>query len=212
MDPRRKPLYSPASVAALLDMHPSTARSWLRGRLLDVPGDASFLDLVELHIFRELQAKFGFSTRKLRAMLDRAREVHGVRHPLAMKRILVEHDRLWLPLEASRAGGAQHYVDLKEDAQQLGIREVVMHVAENLEFARSDALAERWWMFGHEGGVVVDPSVRWGQPVIAETRVPVDAVFAAVEAEGSVARAAWALDLDEDVVAVVVRAAGRLAA
>lgn len=53
----------------------------------------------------------------------------------------------------------------------------------------------RWWPLGRGKAILVDPARSFGQPIEAETSVPVTTLVAAAEAEGSSEAAAKAWDV-----------------
>ncbi|MGU3404434.1 hypothetical protein [Methylobacterium brachiatum] len=54
----------------------------------------------------------------------------------------------------------------------------------------------RWWPRGREGGILVDPRICSGRVLEAKSFVPVRALAASVDAEGSVERAAAVWDVE----------------
>lgn len=179
-----EPRYSPAEAGRLLGgVSANTVRRWLGST---AAGDgvvhrarntnwASFLDLIELHIALEIQRQTGVSTRALRFKLKEAAERAQLSHPLARRQFLVEGSKLWLPTEDG-------VYDLGEGGQ-LGLQRVIEEVSKNIEFD-SDELARRWWPAGRAAGVVVDPMVAFGDPVIEATRINTGVLFDLWKAEG----------------------------
>ena len=164
--------YEPALVARWLGMHHSTVRRWLAtspsyrtDRAMVVRSNetprrlASFLDLVELYIAKELIGR-GIGPRKLRRALRETSERLGVDHPLARRQFLVDGRSLYLPID-------DQVIDLGEGGQ-LGLGPIIRERAEKLEFDL-EGLAKRWWPAGRGGHVVVDPEVGYGVPVVEGT-------------------------------------------
>ena len=178
-----EPRYSPAESARLLrNVSPGTVRRWL-GSVGTGPGVlarprntnwASFLDLVELYIALELQKQSGISTVALRERLNEASVRTRMEHPLARRSFLLEGRKLWLPTDEGVVDLGEHW--------QLGLEVVVRSVARNIDFDANE-LAERWWPQGREAGVVIDPRVAFGDPIVAETRINTDVLYDLWEAE-----------------------------
>lgn len=160
--------YPPLYAAKLASVHASTVRAWMPDLAGGEATLASFLDLVELRIMRQLRERYRLQPGKLRWMHDEARRRTGDRHPFASHPILLEERRVWLLRDD---GGP---VELGTDGQT-GLPEVVQQVAKEIDWDEVGR-ALRW---RPALGVVVDPSVRWGQPVVEGTRIPTAALYAA---------------------------------
>lgn len=191
-DPRHEGRYSAAVAARLVDMPTSTVRRWLAtSPSLDIGravvarspdterGTASFLDLIELHVAKGMVDR-GINVQKLRTALRDASERLGLDHPLARRRYLLDGSSLYLVLGDSvvelAAGG------------QLGLVEVVRDRARVIDFDPA-GVADRWWPRGRESGVVVDPLVGYGVPVIDGTGTSTTVLRRMWEMEGHNTRA-----------------------
>lgn len=178
-----EPRYQPSEVARLLDVSPDTVRRWLgspakgQGALVqkETPTNwASFLDMVELHLACQLKKKARISMRRLRQLIHEAARRENLDHPLARRRYLVDGEKLWLPL-------TDEMVELGTDGQ-LGLMGIVEQVAESLDFD-VEGVAERWWPAGRDGGVVIDPLVAFGAPVLKGSRINTAVIYDAWQAE-----------------------------
>jgi uncharacterized protein (DUF433 family) len=194
--------YTPTDAARLVGLHPSTVRRWLQvspsasgGRTPVVrdggePGLVSFLDLVELDMLRRLREK-GVSTHALIRAAQEATECLQVDHPFVRRGVRVAPGKrtahIYLPMPAeSEREGLLHL----GNRGQMALAEVVEQISELLDYDL-DGLVRRWWPEGRAGGVVVDPEVGFGEPVVTGTRIHADVLFDMVEAEdGDVDRVA----------------------
>ncbi len=202
----RDPRYTAAESSRLIGLPDSTVRRWMADpTLLERVGPSllSFLDLVELHTAAKLIQHFGFDLSALRARLREASQRLALDHPLARRSFLVEPLKLWLPLEEGvlELGGGG----------QLGLVNVVKHVAEKIEFD-VDGLAERWFPAGRDGGVVIDPRRASGSPIVPGTRISTAVLYDMWRAEGAdVARVASWYELPIEAVEKAVAFERRLA-
>ncbi|MDR3460800.1 MAG: hypothetical protein P4L76_00615 [Beijerinckiaceae bacterium] len=73
-------------------------------------------------------------------------------------------------------------------------REIIERSLTNLDYDEM-GVPSMWWPLGRATSVALDPARSFGQPIEAETSVPVAALAAAVEAEGSKEAAAKAWDV-----------------
>lgn len=161
----------------------------------------AFLDIVELDLLRRLKEK-GVSTRRLILLAAEAALALGFHHPLSRRGVRVELSskgaRVYLPMPAGPdREGLLHL----GTTGQMALKEVVEQVSEWLDFDESHATALRWWPAGRSGGVVVDPEVAFGEPVVPDTRVSAGVLHELLAAEGAdIARVAMLYELSPDAV------------
>jgi len=132
----------------------------------------------------------GISAQKVRRAIDLAREMVGVERPLSTQRFRTDGQSIFLQI--AREDREDALIDLFK--RQYAFREIIDPSLTNIEFD-PDGLPSRWWPRGKPAGIVVDPTRSFGQPIEAETAVPVAALSAAVNAEGSIEGAARAWDV-----------------
>ncbi len=156
----------------------------------------SFTDLVQLRAIRLLRAHHHIPLDKIREAVRVAWEDRGIVQPLAREFRFAWFDRVVL----LQINGDWVGLTGKDRGQQF-IREVVTPNLRDLHFSREDGLATRWVpMAAGKLEVVLDPNIRFGQPIIMPGAVLVESVASAVVSEGSVKAAAEAFDLSEDAV------------
>lgn len=171
--------YTPSDAARLANLPVNTARRWLvrGGTPAAPPGPVSFLDLIELVMVREIKKTTGLSTRTIRRHLCEAERLLGTTRALARQRFLVDGSHLFVGLSDS---GEAPFVELGTNGQ-VQLEKILVERAQALDFA--DDLACRWYPLGRARGVVVDPAVGWGSPVVAGTRILTRTLASAVRGE-----------------------------
>lgn len=192
--------YSVSQAAALAKVSHGTVRNWLFGGLEVEPvfgssekgrGDlalVSFLELSELIV----AARF----RRLKIRLQRIRDAHDfaskdwkVDYPFAHLNLQSIGGHILSKFEEEQPAPGGHFVVLSSPEQYL-LPGLVSEELANFEYAR-DKFAARWFPFGREVPVVVDPRFSAGQPTIVDRGVRVDIVrrrWKAGETVSSIAR------------------------
>jgi hypothetical protein len=177
------PAYSPMFAARLVNVRPERVRRWLRGyeyqyapKATRVPvrrrqrpvgrrvgADsapfASFLDLVDL-LFIKGFVEHGISIQKLRRALAEAQQLLGDEH-WARKRFWTDGRDVYLELRDKGDALMQLL-----SGGQWAIAPVITQLADCIDFHVHTEIAERWYPFGRDGHVVVDPVVAFGSPSI----------------------------------------------
>jgi uncharacterized protein (DUF433 family) len=96
--------------------------------------------------------------------------------------------------------GTEALVELSGHGQQ-AFPQVLKPYLEQLEFG-IDGVASRWWPMGKHAGVLVDPRIAFGAPIVEDTRIPASTLAVAFEAERSVygeravERVAWMYEVE----------------
>lgn len=177
--------YSIATTALLVGTTAARVRRWSRhpegpcaadARFGGGPLTLGFRGLLEAAVASALTAQ-RLTAADLRIVVRAARDVFEDANPLATARFLAEGEDL---AEAVLAG--------RRHVRPFGFGAV--------DYDR-DGAPLRWWPRGREKGVVVDPDMCSGRAVEAASFVPVRALTASVDAEGSVERAAaiWEVEV-----------------
>ncbi len=177
------PLYSPAEAARYLGLPAATVRSWVVGRDYDTAagtrrfdpivnppdesGRLSFRNLVELQVLRALRVRHGVRLETIRSAIFFMSKRFGVDHPLADERMRTDGKELFAD-----------FVDalVRLDDGQMSFGEILRDHIGRIEWEGDQPV--RLFPFPAQGGaasraVVLDPRVRWGQPVLAGTGIPV---------------------------------------
>lgn len=191
------PAYPVTDAARYLRIPVVTLRSWLKGRsyvtkngqqafepLIQRPDPGlpqlSFTNLVEAHVLRIIREAHQVKLDKVRKALDYMSQQFGTAHPLVMKRFQTdgvdlfvdEMDRL---VNVSRSG-------------QLAMRETLKHLLTRVEW-NVEGIANRFFPVvelvpepGNDKIIFLDPSIRFGKPIIAGKGVPTAAIASLYEA------------------------------
>lgn len=217
-------VYTPTEAGRLIGVTPSRIARWLRGSVHEGTRYerlwAPQLDLGEhgLHLgFRDLQevrvaAAFigrGLSPQRVRRAIDLARTLIGDDHPLSTARFRSDGRSVFLRVEAEDGSdGEPRLFDLF--AEQFAFRDVLERSLDNLDYDEGGT-PSRWWPRGKAAGIVLDPRRSFGQPIDDRSGVPVEALVAAAEAEGTPERAARAWGVEPRAIEAALAFAAGLA-
>lgn len=189
-------VYPLRHAARLVGAPPAAIRRWVvgyvrRGRhypplwktqLLDA-GFAEpvigFRDLLELRLVAAFE-KHGVGLTVIRATADLAREEFGIGYPLTAKRFLTDGKSIFL--DAIRSTGESSMIDMPK--RQMVFGEVIRpSLYAGIEY--DGVRARRWYPLGDDKrGVVLDPGVQFGVPIVTNAGIPTDVVHASFLAEG----------------------------
>lgn len=188
-DPRDMPNYPLAEAARWLGLVPNTLRVWLNGQAYPVrggtrragpvvhpaatdPASLSFWNLVECSVLLTMRKQHRVSLQKVRRALDYVGKHLGKRRPLIEQEFSTDGVGLFV----------DHYGKLIDASKQgqTAMRRILEAGLTRIE--RDEAgLAARlfpWRDDPHEARIVaLDARVAFGQPVLANTRIPVEVVF-----------------------------------
>ncbi|MCJ2127384.1 hypothetical protein [Methylobacterium sp. E-045] len=198
-------LYTPADAGRLLGIAPAKITRWLRGHeangkryeplwqpQVDLGEEGIFLgfrDLQEVRVASTFIEK-GLSPQRVRQAIEVARDVVGDARPLSTARF--RSDGRTVFLQVVEEDGQTKLIDLFR--KQFAFRDILERSLTNLDYDGA-GIPSVWWPLGRSKSVKIDPTRSFGQPIEAETSVPVDALVLAVEAEGSPEAAARAWDV-----------------
>lgn len=183
-NPADVPAYTLPEAAALVGLHPSTLRAWVRGRRYPAGGGhrtsppiivtpkgseaLSFTNVVEAHVLAAMRRKYELDLDTIRRAVRWVKGALGEDHPLARVRfktdkldLFVEH--LGQPVSASGGG-------------QIGIKDVLDMYLERVVYDDSGGAVRLFPLYRPEAPriVVVDPRRAFGRPVLVGTSAPVD--------------------------------------
>ena len=179
-------LYTPGEASRLLRIPPSTLRRWIEGYsfpldrwskshkpALVAPAlprygktlTLTFLDLVQLRVVKALRDE-DIALQRIRMAAEEAVELFETSHPFASVRFKTDGRRLF-----AEAPGDAGLVELKRPSQG-ALREVLEDSLREISYATTTGLANRWYVAGRDGGVVIDPRISFGAPVVENANVP----------------------------------------
>jgi uncharacterized protein (DUF433 family) len=192
--------YSISEAAKLADTSAATVRRWLMGyeapghHMVPVFGEKerrsdtlllSFLELIEVVVASRFRHDDNISLDRIRRAHRFAREKIGVSYPFASNRFRAEGGHVLHEFErqAPATGSAMMAFDLNG---QWVLPSDVQDALTNIDFETRDSLAARWFPFGREAHVVVDPHLAGGRPIVEGTRVPISAIHQRFQAGESI--------------------------
>lgn len=211
-------IYTPSDAAALLHERPETVRRWAYGYqrkraaghvahpplihtelpTLEGQDALTFVELVELLYIRAFE-RAGVPWKHIKDAAGVAARMYSTRHPFALRQVYVDPHRVYGAVRED--DGSESLVELVGHGQH-AMPALVKPYLEQIDFGPND-VARRWWPMGRDGGVVVDPLVAFGAPVVAGAGMRVQALASACDAEtpafgadGAVNRVAWTYDIE----------------
>jgi len=207
-----KGVYSIAEAARLTRLRTQRVREWFRGResesrifkpafqsdypVVDDEYVISFLDLIELFIGGKLRDA-GVSLPKLRRNYNELRRDFGD-HPFCTRQIFVGGKQIFTRGLSEEDGGSvieaisrQHYFDA-----------IILPFLQKIEYDEVTRKAARWHIANL---VVIDPEIRFGRPIVANTGITTSTLQRAYFANGEDAAfvASWFSVEAEHVMAAV---------
>jgi uncharacterized protein (DUF433 family) len=206
-------LFTPREAAHYLRMPRSTLYGWLRPAdsttvlVHSVPAErhgwpsVPFIGLVEAYVLRNLR-DLGLSTKAIRGAALRVREEFRTPYGLATRRIATDGIDIFI-----------HYAQEDELARasdgQRPIRAVIEDYLRYIDWDIRDGAARRLRLpqFPATAPVMIDPDYAFGQPVLADRKVPVEAVVRLWRAGERMSTVAAEYELDRETVEDLCRAA-----
>lgn len=145
----------------------------------------SFLDLVEVQ-FVDWFRSHGVSWKSIRIAADRASQLLKSTRPFAMRQFFTDGKTIF-----ARITKSYEYSDLIDLVRrQYEINEILSPLLyARLDFNDADT-ANRWWPMGRDRGVVVDPQLSFGKPVVERFGIPTRVIaesYRTIGSEGEVA-------------------------
>lgn len=198
-------LYTPAEAGRLLRIPPAKIARWLKGHeaggrryeALWTPqvdlGDEGFAlgfrDLQEVRV-ADAFIKRGLSPQRVRQAIEMARDIVQDERPLSTARFRTDGRSVFLQI--AEEDGEAKLIELFR--KQFAFKEILERSLVHLDYDE-EGIPSRWWPLGRARSVVIDPARSFGQPIEAETSVPVEVLANAAMAEGSPEAAALAWDV-----------------
>jgi uncharacterized protein (DUF433 family) len=203
-------IYELPEAARLIRAKPNRLRAWVRpsGSLrtavfeLDYQKvkdryELSFLDLVEAFIASQMRER-GVSFQRIRKAHRILEQRYETRHPFARQEMATDGRSVFVLF---RENDRNHVEDVVEE--QYEIPEVISQFLDRIEYNPSSHLAERWRPTAR---VVIDPTCRFGAPIVESVGIETSVLFAAYKANrGDPSLVASWYGVDPDDVEAAVR-------
>lgn len=171
---RSRPMYLAVEAARWARTTPQTARRWVRGYEYKKPSGnrawsppvtqrgsedlLTFEDLVEIAAVAAAR-KAGVSMPKIRQATDFMQRELGIDRPLLSEAFLTDGRELFMRDDAT----APHFTALNR-VGQVAWSEIAA-VLREVDYTTT--LAAKWWPTGRAAGIVIDPLVNFGWPIVA---------------------------------------------
>lgn len=172
----------------------------IRTELPEIDGEPAltFVELVELIYVRALD-DLGVPSQTIREAVEVAGRLFASGHPFALREVYLDPGRV---LYGSIAGqeGCEALVQLCGDGQH-AFPGMLKPYLEQLEFG-ADGVASRWWPLGKHAGVLLDPRIAFGAPIIEEVAIRTSTLAEAFDAERpasgerTLERVAWIYEVE----------------
>ena len=182
-------VYSVTEAAHYVNAHPQTVRSWFRPSressreplfLSDYAQMTdqlviSFSDLVDVHVAARLR-EGGVSMQHVRKVYEKLAATLGCAHPFCYKKLYVHNGKVFAGV--ARDMGDDALVEVLSD--QSFIQAVMKPHLKQIDYDAKSLMARRWRI---ADGILLDPRIRMGAPLVAGTRIPAITLARAFEAE-----------------------------
>jgi uncharacterized protein (DUF433 family) len=180
-------VYSVAEAARLARIDADIARRWVFGygpnrcyqELIDPdipqgrsPRVMSFTALTELRLTAELY-RLGLPAIRIRQAAESLRDIN---HPFAYKGLRLRTDQSNILVDYEDANGQAVLQVSGKHRGNFVAEQIAERFFIDVEFSGRTKYAERWLPKEASGLVVLDPDIKFGQPVMLDTRIPTAAV------------------------------------
>jgi len=198
-------LYTASEAQRLLGVPTTKIKRWLHGYerngicyealwtpqvdLQDNRVYLSFYDLMEVRAANQFILA-GVSPQTVRRAIVLARDLVDNERPLSTTRFRTDGRTIFL--EIAQGEEDKKLLDLFK--RQYAFSKIMERSLKDVEF--EGISPKRWWVQSQNAGIVIDPSVSFGQQIEHETGIPTSVLANAVTAEGSISKAAkaWMVD------------------
>jgi uncharacterized protein (DUF433 family) len=207
-------VYSVTEAARLAHIDADIARRWVFGygphrcyqELIDPdipqgrgPRVMSFAALTELRLAAELY-RLGLPAIRIR---QAAQSLADISHPFAYQGLRLRTDQHNIFISYEDASGKAELPLLQISGKQRGNfveEEITKPFFIDVEFSGTTKYSERWLPQVASGLVVLDPSIKFGEPIMLDTRIPTAAVREQLQFGVPVKEIAAWFEIDEELV------------
>jgi uncharacterized protein (DUF433 family) len=165
----------------------------------------SFRDLIEI-MFVAAFRREGVSVRSIRRILNDAVQLIADPYPLSSPEFRTDGRKVI----AAALDPAERRLIFELESGQMVLDPFFDRLAARIEYTQM-MQAARWWPMGTERQVVIDPSRRFGEPIVAGEGVPTTVLYQAFKAEKTVEAVSYWYGVPELAVKDAVEYEGRLA-
>lgn len=198
-------LYTPSEVAFYAKISPQLVYRWFAGldderaviktyKIVDDQKFINFLDFIQTLAIRAIRIKTKVPLHKIREAIERAKKDYGVEYPFAMEHVtelalFKKEVFLYLPKR-------EQYAQLTgKGRDNMAFKEVVETYQEKIIFDKLDGLAKQ---YRPAQNILMDPRIRFGEPIVESCGYTARVIYDAVNTEGSIKAAARAYGISEE--------------
>jgi uncharacterized protein (DUF433 family) len=145
----------------------------------DLPGEViGFRDLLEARMVTAF-VQHGVDLRVIRATIEAATQYYGKDYPLTQQAFLTDGKRIFL--DAIEANSGEHKM-IDVIGRQFVFSDIIKpSLYAGIEYGEDGAT--RWFPLGDNKAIVLDPTRQFGTPILADSGIPTDTLYAAYLAE-----------------------------
>jgi uncharacterized protein (DUF433 family) len=201
-------LYTLSEAAKYARMSPITLSRWFKGDgycervfSLEESKVINFLDFVQALAVRNLRLHYKVPLQKIRDAVDRAAKEFNITHPFAHEHTTYLFEKeIWIQpagKEIVQISGKQHH--------QSGFTAVIEGFYKDISFNPKTGFADKYRAY-HRGDheIVMNPKMRFGEPILDNCGYTPEALFEAAKTEGSIESAAKIYGVSKEQVEICV--------
>jgi uncharacterized protein (DUF433 family) len=129
----------------------------------------NFYVLIELFTFFKLQ-ELGVKAKTILKARQSISSELKLDYPFASSKLLTDGKKIWYKFEDDIVNA--------DGSSQTNFVKIIEEFATNVDFSTTTFLAEKFWPFGRELKVLVDPHRQFGQPIIEGTSINAEVIYA----------------------------------
>lgn len=217
---RDLPNYTIGDAAKYLHLHPSTVHSWTYGQYYPVKGGKhffspiiepadptrkllSFTNLTELHVLSSARREYSIKLVTIRQAVENLKKLTGTNRPLADIQLHTDREDLFVEMFDQFVSASR---------RQVSVKDVVEGYLERIERDTHGSPLKLYPIYRNLTEeieqpklIVIDPSIAFGRPVVADTRIRTSILADRWIAGETIVSIADDYDLDPITVEAVIR-------
>uniref|UniRef100_A0A7V2ZKG5 DUF433 domain-containing protein n=1 Tax=Ignavibacterium album TaxID=591197 RepID=A0A7V2ZKG5_9BACT len=148
----------------------------------------NFYVLIELFTFFKLQ-ELGVKAKTILKARSAISQELNIDYPFASSKLLTDGRRIWYKF--------QDDIINADGTSQTNFVKIIEEFAINVEFSKNTFLAERFWPYGKDIKIVIDPHRQYGQPIIEGTSINAEVIYSMYKSGEPIDSLAILYDLTE---------------
>jgi len=138
----------------------------------------TFLDMIELR-FVDAFRRHKVSMRTIRAAYENAKRIFDSNHPFSLKKFKTDGYQIFV--ETVDDNGKESLLEIIKSQYAFG--KILNDFLEDVDFLDRDT-PQLWWPLFPNKEIVIDPTRRFGQPIVSEFGIQTESIFDLFLAEG----------------------------